>query len=98
MEYKEVLAKIEEKISRLAEARNDLKQQLDKCKEHNDALFRINNELQQQINELMEKNRELEETRSLQVSVPQVDQKYTRQRISELVNEIDECIAMLKKA
>jgi gamma-glutamyl phosphate reductase len=82
----------------LAEARNDLKQQLDKCKEHNDALFRINNELQQQINELMEKNKDLEEARSLQVSAPQVDQKYTRQRINELVNEIDECIAMLKKA
>ncbi|MDZ4752529.1 MAG: hypothetical protein SGI87_13000 [Flavobacteriales bacterium] len=98
MEYTQLLARIEEKFSRLAEAKNELKQQFEKCKEHNESLFRINNELQQQINELMEKNREMEEARSLQVSVPQMDQKYTRQRISELVNEIDECIAMLKQA
>ncbi|MEY3398375.1 MAG: hypothetical protein RL220_969 [Bacteroidota bacterium] len=97
MELASFVVRIEEKISRLAEARNELRLQLAKAREDNESLFRINSALQEQVNELLERNRELEESRSLQSGSPNRDNAETRQRISELVNEIDECIAMLKQ-
>lgn len=97
MDYTEVLVRLEEKIVKLGESRRELKLQLARTKEENDSLYRINKELLNQVNELTEKNRELENTRSLQV-VPQEDfRAATRQRINELVQEIDECIALLNK-
>lgn len=97
MDYTEVLVRLEEKIVKLGESRRELKLQLARMKEENDSLYRINKELLNQVNELTEKNRELENTRSLQVAPQEDFRAATRQRINELVQEIDECIALLNK-
>lgn len=95
MEHSEILARIEAKINQLGELRRGLGDQLGKAREEVTALYKINKELQRQIDELTERNRELEQSGSLQ-PVVQEDFRYaTRQRINELVREIDECIAML---
>jgi len=95
MEHNEILARIEAKITRLGESKRDLEQQMLKSRGELASLYKINKELLVQIDEIAEKNRELEQTSSLQ-PVAQEDFRYaTRQRINELVREIDECIALL---
>jgi uncharacterized coiled-coil DUF342 family protein len=97
MEHKDLLISIEEKIVRLGESRRELQQQLARLKDENDSLYRINKELLSQVNELTEKNRELENTRSLHVAPQEEFRVATKQRINDLVKEIDECIALLNK-
>jgi len=95
MEHHDLLARIEAKISRLGEERRDFEQQLLKAKEELASLYKINKELQVQVDELTEKSRSLEQAGSLQ-PVAETEFRYaTRQRINELVREIDECIALL---
>jgi len=95
MEHSEILARIEAKINRLSEIRRGQDELLRKAREEVTALYKINKELQKQVDDLTEHNRELEQTGSLQ-PVMQEDFRYaTRQRINELVREIDECIALL---
>lgn len=97
MPHSEILARIESKIALLGEAKRELEAQAARLREENASLYRINKELQTQIDDLTEKNRELETTRSLQVEAPEDFRAVTRQRINELVNEIDDCIALLNK-
>ncbi|MFN8777216.1 MAG: hypothetical protein ACK5XV_10650 [Flavobacteriales bacterium] len=95
MEHHDLLARIEAKISRLGEERRDFEQQLLKAREELASLYKINKELQVQVDELTEKSRSLEQAGSLQ-PVAETEFRYaTRQRINELVREIDECIALL---
>ncbi|MFN8699465.1 MAG: hypothetical protein ACK500_06335 [Flavobacteriales bacterium] len=95
MEHNEILARIEAKISRLGEERGDLKQQLLKAKEELASLYKINKALQGQIDELTEKNSILEQAESLEPVAEEDFRFTTRQRINDLVREIDECIALL---
>lgn len=95
MEHNEILARIEGKILRLGEARRALDLQVQKLKEELASVYKINKELQVQLDELTESNRELEQTRSLQPAVQEDFRHATRQRINDLVREIDECIALL---
>lgn len=97
MTHIEILKRIEEKIVRLGEAKRDLELQNNRLKEENDSLYKINRELLGQIEELGEKNRELENTRSLQPAVQDDFRTSTKQRINDLVQEIDECLALLNK-
>ncbi|MFN9801827.1 MAG: hypothetical protein ACK54P_17545 [Bacteroidota bacterium] len=95
MEHHDLLARIEAKISRLGEERRDFEQQLLTAREELASLYKINKELQVQVDELTEKSRSLEQAGSLQ-PVAETEFRYaTRQRINELVREIDECIALL---
>lgn len=97
MDNKEALARLEEKIVLLGESRRELRLQLTRMREEMDSLYKINKELLSQVTELTEKNRELENTRSLQVDTQEPLRAATRQRINELVQEIDDCIALLNK-
>jgi hypothetical protein len=95
MEHNEILARIEAKIAQLGGLRREYEQQLLRTREELASLYKINKALQAQVEELTDKNRELEQTGSLQ-PVAQEDFRFaTRQRINELVREIDECIALL---
>ena len=97
MDWQETITRIEEKITTLGESKVELERQLNRAKAENDSLFRINKELQARVDELKEKNKELQETTSLQVPVNQEFREDTRQRINELVKEIDECIELINK-
>jgi uncharacterized protein (DUF3084 family) len=97
MEHNDILARIEEKINRLGDAKKELENQTTRLKDECDALYRINKELQAQIEELSEKNNELQNTGALHNHSGEDLKMVTRQRINELVKEVDECIALLNK-
>lgn len=97
MTQTEILKRIEEKIARLGEAKRDLAIQVERLKEENASLYKINKELLGQIDELSEKNRELENSHSLQPAAQEDFRVATKQRINELVQEIDECLTLLNK-
>ncbi len=98
MQHNEILERIENKIAQLGEAKKELEKQTLRMREENASLYRINKELIAQVNELQEKNKELANSQALTVNVP--DENFrtdTKQRINALVNEIDDCIALLNK-
>lgn len=98
MQHNEILARVEQKIAQLGEAKRELETQAVRLREENASLYRINKELLAQVNELTEKSKELENTQALKVNVREDDFRTdTRQRINALVNEIDDCIALLNK-
>lgn len=97
MEHNEILNRISEKISRLGEAKLELENQLARMREECDSLYRINKELQTQIDDLTLKNQTLNISGSQNTPEHEPLRQVTRQRISELVREIDDCIAMLNK-
>lgn len=97
MEQNQILERIAEKITRLGEAKKVLEQTVSRLREENASMHRINKELQAQVDELTEKNTELTNTRS-QTASPDEDFKgAARQRINELVKEVEECITLLNK-
>lgn len=97
MEHNQILERVAEKILLLGEAKKDLEHQVSRLKEENASMHRINKELQAQIDELIEKNREQVAASSLNVAPSEDFRGATRQRINELVQEIDECITLLNK-
>ncbi|HEY8404436.1 MAG TPA: hypothetical protein VIK71_07480 [Flavobacteriales bacterium] len=97
MEQNQILERIAEKIARLGEAKRSLEQTVMRLREENANMHRINKELQQQVDELVEKNQELTRTRSQNVATDDAFRGATRQRINELVKEVEECITLLKK-
>jgi uncharacterized protein (DUF3084 family) len=97
MDQKDILIRIEEKIARLGESKRDLEMQLTRVKEEMASLYKINKELLAQVEELTDRNKELENSHSLQPVAQEDFRVATRQRINELVKEIDECIALLNK-
>lgn len=96
LDQTEVLLRIEAKVQRLGEAKLELEARLARTQEELASVYRINKELLQQLEVLGEKNRELELTRSSQ-PVQEDFKQATKQRINELVKEIDECLALLNK-
>lgn len=96
MEQQEILTRIEQKLVRLGDKKNELQQQTNRLKAENENLFKINKELQAQVDGLTEKNRALQ-NRSLPLATHDNVRAGTKQRINELVKEIDECIALLNQ-
>lgn len=96
LDQSEVLLRIETKVQKLGQAKLELEARLAKTQEELASVYRINKELLQQLENLGEKNRELELTRSSQ-PVQEDFKQATKQRINELVKEIDECLALLNK-
>lgn len=87
--------RIREKIARLGTSKLDLEQQISRLRLECESLYKINGELQLQIDELNEKKAELE-MRQSPVGNAQDDLRLrTKERISELVKEIDDCITLL---
>lgn len=97
MNHTEIIQRIENKINQLGSMKVQLEAQLGRLKQENASLYKINNELLAQVDELKEKNRELETTKSLQPAVQEEFRSATKQRINDLVKEIDECLSLLNK-
>ncbi len=92
-----ILERINAKIEILGDSKRQLEQQLLRLREENETMHRINKELQAQLDELIDKNSEMVKDNSL-TAIPEDDFRgATRQRIGELVKEIDECITLLNK-
>jgi peptidoglycan hydrolase CwlO-like protein len=89
------LLRISEKIARLGKSKQDLEQQVKRLSAECESLYKINGELQLRIDELNEKRAELEMRQSLVGHVQDDARVHTKERISELVKEIDECITLL---
>jgi predicted nuclease with TOPRIM domain len=92
-----ILQRITEKIQELGASKRSLEGQLSRLREENEAMHRINKELQAQLDEMISKNSEMVKSNSLQATPEEDFRGATRQRISELVKEIDECITLLNK-
>jgi predicted nucleic acid-binding Zn-ribbon protein len=92
-----VLSRLQDKIQRLGEAKIDLAAQVVRMKEELESLYKINRELQSQVAELSEKLNENIVATSLPVADTEHFRLATKQRISDLVKEIDDCIALLNK-
>jgi hypothetical protein len=97
MDNNQILERIAAKIALLGEAKLQLEQQIIRLREENASMHLINKELQAQVDELLEKNNEMVTARSLMVPPDDEFRGATRQRINELVKEIDECITLLNK-
>lgn len=97
MEHNQILERIAEKMTLLGEAKKNLDTQVSRLKDENASMHRINKELQAQVDELQEKNNEMVSIRSLPAISTDDFRGSTRQRINELVEEIDECITLLNK-
>ncbi|MBL0316262.1 MAG: hypothetical protein IPP69_10945 [Flavobacteriales bacterium] len=97
MDQNQILERITGKIAQLGDAKKELESQIARLRDENAAMNRINKELQAQVDELIRKNNEMVNTRSLQVPPDEEFRGATRQRINELVKEIDECLTLLNK-
>lgn len=97
MDNKIILDRIITKIEELGEAKRMLENQLSRLREENDAMHRITKELQAQLDEMISNNNEMVKANSLPGVSDDEFRGATRQRISELVKEIDECITLLNK-
>lgn len=96
MEQSEPLQRISDKIEQLALSRQHARDEASKLKTDIERLYVINAELQKQVDDLLEKNKMLEMSQSLRPPAGETTAQ-ARQRISELVKEIDECISLLNK-
>jgi regulator of replication initiation timing len=97
MDNNPILERISAKIAQLGEAKRNLEQQLSRLREENASMHLINKELQAQVDEMIEKNNEMLKTSSMTAEPESDFRGATRQRINELVKEIDECITLLNK-
>lgn len=91
----EQLLRVREKIARLGQSKIELEAQVERLRKECDSLYKINAELQLRIDELNDKRAELEMRQSLVGNVQDDMRLRTKERISELVKEIDDCITLL---
>ncbi len=89
------MQRVREKIARLGQSKIELESQVERLRNECDSLYKINAELQLRIDELNDKRAELEMRQSLVGNVQDDMRVRTKERISELVKEIDDCITLL---
>lgn len=89
------MQRVREKIARLGQSKIELESQVERLRNECDSLYKINAELQLRIDELNDKRAELEMRQSLVSNVQDDMRVRTKERISELVKEIDDCITLL---
>jgi hypothetical protein len=97
MDQNQVLERISGKIATLGMAKKELELQVSRLKDENAAMHLINKELQAQVDELIANTNELVTARSLTAPPEDEFRGATKQRINELVKEIDECLTLLNK-
>ena len=91
------ISELETKINRLGEAKRNLEGELSKLKLELTAVYQLNNELNKQVSALSEELNELKATQSLRENGQHNVAISTKQRINELVKEIDDCLLLLNK-
>jgi hypothetical protein len=98
----------EELIKQVKVKVQDLVNRVDNLKQERNHLRAVNDQLKTEISqqqiistarhaEIAELNRKLQEIKESETNLAEVDKKQMRNRISELVHEIDRCIVMLNK-
>jgi DNA repair exonuclease SbcCD ATPase subunit len=98
----------EELIKQVKVKVQDLVNRVDNLKQERNHLRTVNDQLKTEISqqqiistarhaEIAELNRKLQEIKESETNLAEVDKKQMRNRISELVHEIDRCIVMLNK-
>jgi len=91
------ISELETKIIRLGEVKRNLEGELTKLKLELSTVYQLNNELNNQVSALSEELNELKATQSLRENCQQHMAFSTKQRINELVKEIDDCLLLLNK-
>jgi len=91
------ISELETKIIRLGESKRELEGELTKLKLEISTVYQLNTELTKQISALSEELNELKATQSLRENGQQQVAVSTKQRINELVKEIDDCLLLLNK-
>lgn len=91
------ISELETKIIRLGESKRELEGELTKLKLEISTVYQLNTELTKQISALSEELNELKATQSLRENGQQHVAVSTKQRINELVKEIDDCLLLLNK-
>jgi len=91
------VSELETKIIRLGEVKRNLEGELAKLKLEISTVYQLNNELNNQVSALSEELNELKATQSLRENGQQHVALSTKQRINELVKEIDDCLLLLNK-
>lgn len=94
--YREVVDRIKAKLELLAESRDKLKSEAEKLLSENARLHLVNTELQRQLDEAKMNSENWTLNRSSQANSESDSQELARQRIDELVKEIDSCINRLE--
>ncbi len=94
--YREVVDRIKAKLELLAESRDKLKAEAEKLLSENARLHLVNTELQRQLDEAKMNSENWTLNRSSQANSESDSQELARQRIDELVKEIDSCINRLE--
>jgi translation elongation factor EF-Tu-like GTPase len=93
---RDVLDRIRVKIELLADARNRHKAEAERLISENERLHLVNTELQRQLDEVRMNSENWKIDRSSQACSDSDNQELARQRIDELVKEIDSCINRLE--
>lgn len=91
------ISELETKIIRLGEVKRNLEGELTKLKIELSTVYQLNNELNNQVSALSEELNELKATQSLRENGQQNMAISTKQRINELVKEIDDCLLLLNR-
>lgn len=94
--YREVVDRIKAKLELLAESRDKLKAEAEKLLSENARLHLVNTELQRQLDEAKMNSENWTLNRSSQANSESDSHELARQRIDELVKEIDSCINRLE--
>ena len=92
---KATIERLHNKLESLVANYQQLKEELKASNQKVDVLSKQLDELNQTIQQLNEKNKVLKLSSSIQGE--QGDNKAAKQKINELVREIDKCIALLNK-
>ena len=92
---KATIDRLHNKLESLVANYNHLKEELNASNQKVDVLSKQLDEQNQTIKQLNEKNKVLKLSSSIQGE--QGDDKAAKQKINELVREIDKCIALLNK-
>ena len=94
---KATIERLHNKLESLVANYQQLKEELKASNQKVDVLSKQLDEHNQTIQQLNEKNKVLKLSSSIQGDGDQGDNKAAKQKINELVREIDKCIALLNK-
>jgi hypothetical protein len=94
--HREVVERIKAKLEQLADSRDKHKAEAERLLSENERLHLVNAELQRQLDEVRMNSENYMIDRSSQARSESDNQELARQRIDELVKEIDSCINRLE--
>jgi predicted nucleic acid-binding Zn-ribbon protein len=91
------VSELEQKIQKLGEQKMTLESEMIRLKNELSTVYQLNSAMNNQISELSNELENQKATQLLRESGQQQFTTSTKQRINELVKEIDECLLLLNK-